>query len=72
MTSDTVSAARAVSTYFDELTQVDCELHVVNLILEYGIGMMENWSTDRSTGKREIVTPREALVERKENHRATM
>ena len=36
---------------------------MVNLILEYGIGMRKNWSTDRSTGKREIFTPGGTLVE---------
>jgi hypothetical protein len=42
MTSDTASAARAVSGHVEDMDQVDCEMHVVNLALLYAIGLREN------------------------------
>jgi hypothetical protein len=39
MTSNTASAARAVSNYVEDIEQVDCEIHIVNLALLYGIGL---------------------------------
>ena len=38
MGSDTTNAATAVSGHFDNVEQVNCEMHVLNLILLYGIG----------------------------------
>ena len=63
ITSDTASAARAVADEFDETDQVDCELHLINLILEYGIGLRENTSTKQ--GLKTVVTPGGALPEGK-------
>jgi hypothetical protein len=45
MTSNTVSAAKAVSNYVEDIKQVDCEMHVVSLALLYGIGLRENMKT---------------------------
>ena len=42
VTSDTTAAARAVSNYIDGSEQVDCEMHILNLILLYGIGLRDN------------------------------
>ena len=61
MTSDTTSAAKAVSSHFDDLIQVNCELYVVNLILEDGIGMCDNTKIDKTTGNQVICTPGGAL-----------
>jgi len=43
VTSDTTAAACAASNYIDSLKQVDCALHILNLILlYYGIGLRDN------------------------------
>lgn len=42
--SDTASAACAVSTQLG-VEQEDCEMHVVNLSVQYGLGVKENYET---------------------------
>ena len=64
ITSDTASAASAVADEFDDTDQVDCELHIINLVLEYGIGLRENTSTKQ--GIKSVVTPGGELSEGKE------
>lgn len=51
VTSDTTSAARAVSNHIEGTEQVDCEMHILNLILLYGIGLRDNFKTERSVGE---------------------
>jgi hypothetical protein len=50
ITSDTTSAARAVSNFIEGTEQVDCEMHVLNLVLLYGIGLKDNVRTEKMTG----------------------
>ena len=76
MTSDTASAATAVSTYFEITEQVNCEMHVVNLALQYGIGVSENTKkvlVTLANGKKEkvtvIVTPGGELKDGEHVHR---
>ena len=64
ITSDTAFVARAVADKFDDTDQVDCELHLINLVLEYGIGLRENTSTKQ--GLKTVVTPGGALPEGKQ------
>ena len=45
MGSDTTNAATAVSRNFDRVEQVNCEMHVLNLVLQYGIGDKEHYRT---------------------------
>ena len=42
--SDTASATRGVSTQLG-VDQEDCEMHVVNLCVQYGLGVKENYET---------------------------
>lgn len=44
--SDTASAARGVSAQLG-VDQEDCEMHVVNLCVQYGLGVKENYETIR-------------------------
>jgi hypothetical protein len=57
LTSDTTASARAVSNFIDGIEQVDCEMHVVNLALQYAIGLRENMQN------KQIVTPGGAFTE---------
>jgi hypothetical protein len=70
ITSDTTSAARAVSQYIDDIEQVDCEMHLVNLAILYALGLRENVKTIVTTSesgehKKEkiIITPGGSFVE---------
>ena len=45
VTSDTCNSARAVSQYIMEVEQVDCDMHIANLVLLYALGLRENTST---------------------------
>ena len=51
ITSDTTAAARCVSNHIDGSEQVDCEMHILNLILLYGIGLRDNVKTHKATGE---------------------
>jgi hypothetical protein len=51
VTSDTTSAARAVSHFIDGSEQVDCEMHILNLVLLYGIGLRDNVKTQKVIGE---------------------
>jgi hypothetical protein len=51
VTSDTTAAARSVSNFIDGSEQVDCEMHILNLILLYGIGLRDNVKTHKVTGE---------------------
>ena len=64
ITSDTASAARAVFDQFDDTDKVACELHIINLVLKYGIGSRENTSTKE--GIKSVVSQGEKLPEGKE------
>jgi hypothetical protein len=70
MTSDTASAATAVSNYVEDIDQVDCEMHVVSLALLYAIALRENVKSvyvvnDEGvrTKVRTVTTPRGAFPE---------
>ncbi|KAE9306014.1 hypothetical protein PR003_g21345 [Phytophthora rubi] len=43
--SDTASSARKVSTLFEDSIATDCTMHVLNLCLQYAMGMRENKET---------------------------
>ncbi|KAE8956173.1 hypothetical protein PR002_g31555 [Phytophthora rubi] len=43
--SDTASSARKTSTLFEDSIPTDCTMHILNLCLQYGIGMRENKDT---------------------------
>lgn len=55
--SDTTSSARNVARDFEDSTQIDCSMHSANLGLKYGLGISENYTTDRSSRVRTLVTP---------------
>jgi hypothetical protein len=70
MTSGTASAARAVSGHVEDMDQVDCKMHVVNLALLYAIGLQEHvkhvtYVDDIGTKRRvkTIVTPGDVFPE---------
>ena len=63
ITSDTTAAARSVSNYIDGSEQVDCEMHILNLILLYGIGLRDHVKTQKVMG--------EDGIERKVQHVVT-
>ena len=42
MGSDTTNCATAISKCFEDVEQVDCEMHVLNLVLMYGMGLKEH------------------------------
>ncbi|KAE8979268.1 hypothetical protein PF005_g24199 [Phytophthora fragariae] len=43
--SDTASSARKTSTLFEDSIPTDCTMHILNLCLQYGMGMRENKET---------------------------
>jgi hypothetical protein len=63
MVSDTASAAKNVSKHFDDVIQQDCAMHLLSLVVQYGVGKSENTRTSRVNGDRvtTIVTPGGAL-----------
>jgi hypothetical protein len=48
--SDTTSAAGAVSNHVDGTEHIECEMHILNLIMLYGIGLHANLKTERTVG----------------------
>lgn len=48
-TYDTVASARDVTSHFKETEQEDCQMHMLSLCINYGIGMKENVKTVKST-----------------------
>jgi hypothetical protein len=71
ITSDTATAAKAVSNYVEDIEQIDCEMHLVNLAILYAIGLRENvetvtavLETGHTVREKMIVTPRGAFEER--------
>ena len=50
LVSDTTNSAKNVADHFDDVLQRDCDMHVLNLMLQYLLGMKEN------TANRRIVT----------------
>jgi hypothetical protein len=54
ITSDTTSAASAVSQYIDDIEQVDCEMHLVSLAILYALGLRENVKTISESGVHKV------------------
>jgi hypothetical protein len=50
ITCETTSAACAVSNFIEGTEQVDCEMHILNLVLLYGIGLNDNVQTEKVIG----------------------
>ena len=59
VTSDTTPSAKNVADYIGDAEQVDCEMHVLNLCMLYGLGLRENTQT-----KNEIVDGKKMKVQR--------
>jgi hypothetical protein len=70
ITIDTATPARAVANYVEDIEQIDCEMHLVNLAILYYIGLRENAKTvtmvlemGQTIREKMIVTPGGAFEE---------